>query len=166
MTRDELAGSFHTPETKQQSKQWLRRGISGSIKVKVTTSRTKLMMQAFVDSKGLIYKNYMPRRTRVSANCIMEALGRFMKVFKKNRPVMSNTSVFFYWYSAPVYTAAVVQYWTAAMGLKMIRHPSYSPELAPAGFFLISDCKEGAGTPYTNAHHLQKELGGGSEDQH
>ena len=85
VTRDELVGSFHTPETKQQSKQWLKRGISGPIKAKVSTSRTKLMMKAFDDSKGLIYKNYAPRRTMVSANCNMEALGRCMKVFNKNR---------------------------------------------------------------------------------
>ena len=84
-----MAGSFHTPETKQQSRQWLKRGTSGPIKAKVSTSRTKLMMQAFDDSKGLIHKNNVPRRTMVSANCNMEALGRCMKIFKKNRPVMS-----------------------------------------------------------------------------
>jgi hypothetical protein len=45
------------------------------------------MMLAFFDNKGLIYTNYVPRGTTVNANCIVEALGNLMKIFKK-RPIM------------------------------------------------------------------------------
>jgi hypothetical protein len=54
---DELAVSFHTPETKQQSKQWLKKGEPGLIKAKVHATRAKQMVLAFLDSKGLIYTN-------------------------------------------------------------------------------------------------------------
>jgi hypothetical protein len=83
------AVSFHTPETKQQSKQWLKKGEPGPIKAKVHATRAKQMVLAFFDSKGLIYTNYMPGGTTVNAMYIVEVLGNFMKIFKSKRPIMA-----------------------------------------------------------------------------
>jgi hypothetical protein len=80
--------SFYRPETKQQSKQWLPKGQPGPIKAKVQASRTKQMVLAFFDSKGIIYTNYMPRGTMVNANYIVEALGKFLKIFRKKGPII------------------------------------------------------------------------------
>jgi hypothetical protein len=85
---DELVVSFHTPETKQQSKQWLKKGEPEPIKAKVHEMRAKRMVLAFFDAKGLIYTNYVPRGTTVNARYIVEALGSFLKILKKKRPVM------------------------------------------------------------------------------
>jgi histone-lysine N-methyltransferase SETMAR len=134
VTMDESAVSFHTPETKQQSKQWLPKGQPGPIKAKVQASRTKQMVLAFFDAKGIIYTNYVPRGTTVNANYIVEALGKFMKVFGKKRPIMAEGQWFFHWDNAPVHTAAVVRDWLAARQVQMIDHPPYSPDLAPADF--------------------------------
>ena len=142
LTIDESAVSFHTPETKQQSKQWLRKGTPGPIKAKVSASRTKQMVLAFFDSKGLIYTNYVPRGTTVNANYILEALGKSMKIFRQKRPVMSEQEWFFHWDNAPVHTAAVMQEWIAARGIQMIPHPPYLPDLAPADFFLFPTVKK------------------------
>jgi hypothetical protein len=51
---------MHTPETKSQSKQWLKKGTPGHVKAKVHASRTKLMVMAFFNSKGMVYNNYVP----------------------------------------------------------------------------------------------------------
>jgi hypothetical protein len=40
------------------------------------------MVLAFLDSKGLIYSNVVPRGTIVKAKYIMEALDKFMKILK------------------------------------------------------------------------------------
>jgi hypothetical protein len=88
VTMDESAVSFHTPETKQQSMQWLPKDQPGPVKAKVHATRTKQMFLAFFDSKGLIYTNYMPRGTTVNANYIVEALGTFLKILRKKRPQM------------------------------------------------------------------------------
>ena len=50
ITMDETAVSMHTPETKSQSKQWLKKGTPGPIKAKVHATRTKQMVIAFFDS--------------------------------------------------------------------------------------------------------------------
>jgi histone-lysine N-methyltransferase SETMAR len=142
VTMDESAVSFHTPETKQQSKQWLKKGEPGPIKAKVHATRAKQMVLAFFDAKGLIYTNYVPKGTTVNANYIVEALGTFLKVLRKKRPVMAAGEWFLHWDNAPVHTAATATDWLAARRVKMIEHPPYSPDLAPADFFLFPKVKK------------------------
>jgi hypothetical protein len=46
------------------------------------------MVLAFFD-KGLINTNYVPRGTMVNAKYIVEALGKFIQILKRKRPVMA-----------------------------------------------------------------------------
>jgi histone-lysine N-methyltransferase SETMAR len=141
VTMDESAVSFHTPETKQQSKQWLKKGEPGLIKAKVHATRAKQMILAFFDA-GLIYTNYVPKGTTVNAKYIVEALGTFLKVLRKKRPVMAAGEWFLHWDNELVHTAATVTVWLAARRVKMIEHLPYSPDLAPADFFLFPKVKK------------------------
>ncbi len=65
ITMDESAVSMHTPTSKVQSKQWLKKGTPGPIKAKVAASRTKQMVLTFFDNKGVIYTNYVRRGATV-----------------------------------------------------------------------------------------------------
>jgi histone-lysine N-methyltransferase SETMAR len=141
VTMDESAVSFHTTQTKQQSKQWLVKGEPGPIKAKVHASRSKQMVLVFFDLKGLIYMNYVPKGTTVNANYIVEALGKFLKVFRQKRPEIAAGDWWFHWDNAPVHTAAMVKDWMAARQFKVIKHPPYSPDLAPIDFFLFPKVK-------------------------
>jgi hypothetical protein len=67
VTTDESEVSFHMPQTKQQNKQWFEKRTPGLIKAKVQASRTKQMVLAFFDSKGLIYTTYVPTGNTVNA---------------------------------------------------------------------------------------------------
>ena len=58
---DKSAVAYHTPETKEQSKQLVKKGYPGTIKCKTQASRVKQMVLAFHNSKGLIYTNLVPR---------------------------------------------------------------------------------------------------------
>ena len=141
VTVDESAVSFHTPETKKQSKQWTKKGQPGPLKAKVHASRSKQMVLVFFDAKGVIYTNYVPRGETVNADYIKKALARFLVVFRQKRPIMSSQDWFFHWDNAPVHTAAVVQEFLVAKGVQLIPHPPYSPDLAPADFFLFPKVK-------------------------
>ncbi len=88
VTMDESAVSFHTPESKQQSKQWLVKGSPGPIKAKVHATRKKQMVLAFFDSKGLIYMNFVPRGRTLNSAYIIEALTCFQKALKVKRLTM------------------------------------------------------------------------------
>ena len=94
VTIDESVVSVHTPETKQQSKQWPRKRLPGPIKAKIHATHSKQMVVAFFEATGLIYTNYMPRGTRVNANYIVGALGKFFKIFRLIRDVFSNETMF------------------------------------------------------------------------
>jgi len=72
----------------------------------------------------------------------VKVLGLFPKNFKLERPILSEQEWFFYWDNSPVHTAAVVREWYAANAIQLIPHPPYSPDLAPADFFLFRRVKE------------------------
>jgi hypothetical protein len=58
---DESAVSFHIPEMKQASKQWVKKGQPGPRKATVHATRTKKMVLVLFDTKGIIYTNYIPK---------------------------------------------------------------------------------------------------------
>ncbi len=130
--------SYHTPETKKQSKKWIAKGKLGPIKAKVQASRTKQMILAFFDSKGLVYSHIFARGVPINGNYIVKVLGLFMKQLKKKRLAMVAQQWWFRWDNAPVHTVAVVQEWLAAHNVQVIRHPPYSPDLAPGDSFFFS----------------------------
>ena len=137
VTMDETMVSYHTPTTKRQSMQWIPKGQPGPIKAKVQASRTKQMVLAFFDSRGLIYTNIVPRGTPVNAAYIVKALAVFWKKLKEKRPQMAAGDWFFHWDDAPVHTAAIFQDWLAAMEVQVLPHPPYSPD-----FFFFPKMKE------------------------
>ena len=88
VTMDKSAVAYHTPETKEQSKQLVKKGFPGTIKCKTQASRVKQMVLAFHNSKGLIYTNLVPRGTTVKADYIMGALKQFLRQIRLKRPQM------------------------------------------------------------------------------
>jgi hypothetical protein len=75
---------------------------------------------AFFDNKVLIYTNYVPRRTTVNAKYIMVALDKFMKIFRRKRPVLAARDWTFHWDNASVHTVAIVTDWMAARQIILI----------------------------------------------
>jgi hypothetical protein len=62
---DKSAASMHTPETKCQSMQWLKKGAPGPVKAEVVATRAKQMVLAFFDDQGMVYTNYVLRGVSV-----------------------------------------------------------------------------------------------------
>jgi histone-lysine N-methyltransferase SETMAR len=141
ITMDESAVSMHTPETKSQSKQWLKKGTPGPVKAKIHASRTKQMVMAFFDSQGMVYTNYVPRGKTVTADYVILALRKFLKALKAKRPDLVPGEWFLHWDNAPVHSAQKVQAFLAEKSIQLLPHPPYSPDLAPADFFLFPALK-------------------------
>jgi histone-lysine N-methyltransferase SETMAR len=141
VTMDESAVSFHTPEMKRQSKQWVKKGQPGPLKAKVHASRSKQMVLVFFNAKGVIYMNFVPKGKTVNATYIRTALTRFLKVFRQKRLIVAEQEWCLHWDNAPVHTAATVADFLAAKRVKTVPHPPYAPDLAPADFFLFSKVK-------------------------
>jgi DNA-binding transcriptional regulator YhcF (GntR family) len=65
VTMDESAVSFHTPETKRQSKQWVKKGQPGPLKAKVHASRSK-QMSSFSLTRRALFTRISYRRAKRS----------------------------------------------------------------------------------------------------
>ena len=144
---DESSVAFHTPEMKSQSKQWLPKGSPAPLKGKDQASRKKQMVFAFFDDSGSVYEHFASVGAKINSDYIIEVLRKFMKVFHRKRPEMAAGEWFLHWDNTPVHTSASVRGFLAARGIKTLLHPPYSPDLAPADFFLFPCIKRAlAGT--------------------
>lgn len=141
VTMDETMVPFFTPETKEMSKQWLPKGSPAPTKAKVQASRKKQMVMAFFDNEGPIYMHYVPIGVHITAKYFVNIMKTFLKVFKRKRPNMAENEWFFHMDNAPSHTAKLSKAFMAEKKLKIIEHPPYSPDLAPADFFLFPRVK-------------------------
>jgi hypothetical protein len=85
ITMDKSAVSFHTSETKRQSKQRAQEGQEGPASSKVQASRTARMSLIFLNSQGVIYTYHISRGATNKAIIIRTALCIFVNVLKKRR---------------------------------------------------------------------------------
>ena len=146
VTMDESMVAFHTPETKEQSKQWLPKGTPGPLKAKSQASRQKQMVLAFFDHKGMIYTNMVPRGQTVNAVYIVDTLKVFFQHLNRKRPDLAKRGIIFHWDNAPVHTARIVKDFlekkkSDGRVKEVLEHPPYSPDLAPADYFLFPKVK-------------------------
>jgi hypothetical protein len=76
---------------------------------------------------------------------------------------MMSQQWFFEWDNARVHTAAVVSSWLDAHSVQRLEHAPYTPNMAPADYFLFKKAKMGAGMPEPGpGQHLER-LGGGRQ---
>ena len=143
ITMDETMVAFHTPETKQRSKQWLPKGSPAPVKAKVIASR-KQMVLSFFDHQGLIFQRFAPLGTSINGDFIIEVLKKFLTAKEKKRPNLGD-SWRLHWDNAPVHTSRIVKTFLEEKAVEVIPQPPYSPDLAPADFFLFPTIKRELG---------------------
>jgi hypothetical protein len=161
VTMDETTVCYHTPQSKKQSQQWIQKGQPGPIKAKVQASRTKQMLLAFFDNKGLIYTHIIPRGSTVNAKYIVKVLDVFMRHFRKKRPVLAEQRWFFHWDNVPVNTAAFIQDWLATQKIQS-RSSATRPirRISLADFFLFRHVKDELAGVTLDHSSLKKEWDG------
>ena len=98
ITMEESSVAFHTPETKEKSRQWLP-GQSPAH----ATCQTQMVM-AFFDSQGPIYQHYIPRGTGVNAAYVIKVLGMLKKILEQKRPDLAPGYWILHWDNAPVHS--------------------------------------------------------------
>jgi histone-lysine N-methyltransferase SETMAR len=99
------------------------------------------MVMAFFDSRGLIYSDIIPRGAKINPIYIVKVQGIFLKKLRQKRLEKVSRQWFFQWANAPVHTTPIVQAWIAANNVQVLEHPPYSPDLAPADYFLFQRVK-------------------------
>ncbi len=69
-------------------------------------------------------------------------VGVLLRKLRKKRPELVDGEWFLHWDNARVHSAKAVQEYLTKRGVKVIEHPPYSPDLAPADFFLFPMLKK------------------------
>ena len=100
------------------------------------------MVFSFFDINGVIYTRYAPVGTKINSMYVIDVLTAFLKVFRRKRQDLSTKNWFLHWDNAPVHTASNVKEFIGKKNINMLAHAPYSPDLAPADFFLFPKAKQ------------------------
>ncbi|CAK9827513.1 Histone-lysine N-methyltransferase SETMAR [Anthophora retusa] len=141
VTVDETWIHHYTPETKQQSKQWIMSGESAPKKAKTVLSAGKVMATVFWDSQGIILIDYLQKSKTITGEYYATLLDRLKEQLKKERPRLARKKVLFHQNNASSHKSTVAMAKLHELGFELIPHPPYSPDLAPCDFFLFRNLK-------------------------
>ena len=131
----------YDPETKQQSSQWLRKGIDQCPKKCLRgKSRKKVLLTVFFDSSGIVHKEYAT--STVTTETYIETLMNLRNSIRLNRPQLWTHHN---WILLDDNASAHTSYDTMEFHHQVLTnrgpHPPYSPDLAPCDFFLFPRMK-------------------------
>ena len=142
VTVDETWIHHYTPETKEQSKQWISPGESAPKKAKTIPSAGKIMATVFWDSQGVIHIDYLQKGRTITGQYYSDLLTRFDAVLKEKRPRLQRKKVLFHHDNAPSHSSRVATEKFIGLGYALVPHTPYSPDLAPSAFFLFPNLKK------------------------
>ncbi|GBM80430.1 hypothetical protein AVEN_145764-1 [Araneus ventricosus] len=111
-------------------------------KYRLTKSRIKTLLIAFFDSKGLIHHEFVPAGTTVNAESYEGVLKRLLQRIRRVRPQLYQSGQWKLLHvNARPHTAIHVRQFLATRKVTVLKHPPYSPDLAPTDFFLFPRLK-------------------------
>lgn len=109
-------------------------------KARMSKSRTKTMLVAFFDARGIVHSEFVPPGQTVNAAYYLEVLKRLKrKVTSKRSAIKDDWKL--HHDNAPSHTAFLVTNYLARIHLGVVPQPPYSPDLSPPDFFLFPRLK-------------------------
>jgi histone-lysine N-methyltransferase SETMAR len=100
-------------------------------------SRVKTMFIVVFDAQSVIHCEFVPEGQTVNGQFYLGVMERLLKRIRRFLPEFDNSKEWFLLHdNAPAHTAGVVRF-LARRQATVLHHPPYSPDLAPADFFLF-----------------------------
>ena len=149
---------YYTPETKQQSKQWMGAGESAPKKAKTVPSAGKVMATVFWDSHGVVLIDYLEQGRTITGEYYASLLDQLKDAIKAKRPHLAKKKVLFHQDNAPAHTSTVVAAKLHNLHFEVLAHAPYSPDLAPSDYFLFPNLKKWlAGKRFSSNNEVKAE---------
>lgn len=143
VTCDESWFYHYDPELKSQSMQWKHKGSPRPQKAKTAKSAGKVMHLIFLDKFGIIYDHIVPRGHTVTGEYYSNVLrGPLKAKLKKKRPLYQDFGWKLHHDNAPAHRSMICQRTIEELGVEIMVHPPYSPDLAPCDFHLFPEVKK------------------------
>jgi histone-lysine N-methyltransferase SETMAR len=137
VTGDETWLHHYDPETKQASMQWKHSDSPPPKKARTQPSAGKIMATIFWDAEGIILIDYLPHKTTITGSYYVEVLRRLHQAIKNKRRGKLSHKVLLLHDNAPAHSAKIAQAAIKECNFQQLRHPPYSPDLAPSDFYLF-----------------------------
>ena len=100
------------------------------------------MLIVFFDAEGVIHREFVPEGQKVNAEFYVGVLDRLLKKIWRVRTAKFQSSEWFFFHdNAPPHNAATVKKFLANRNVAILQNPPYSPDLAPADYFLFPKFK-------------------------
>ena len=91
----------------------------------------------------MIYMHWVPTGLTVNKEYYVVVLREFRKRFRRKRPAPFKSGQWhFQQDNAPVHSSILITGYLTKIGIKTVRQPPYSPDLAPCDFWLFPKLKE------------------------
>ena len=133
-------------------------GTHPPLKAKVHASRDKQMIMAFFGNVSMIYYCIVPKGKPVNNDYIIDVLKRFLKIIQKKRLEMASNKCFLHWNNVLVHTACNVKAFLEDRDINLLEHPPYSPDMAPADYFLFLRMKSDLAGLHMTRESFKNEL--------
>ncbi|KAM8718816.1 hypothetical protein ACLKA7_001514 [Drosophila subpalustris] len=142
ITMDETWIHHFTPESNRQSAEWHAAGESRPKRPKTQQLAGKVMASVFWDAHGIIFIDYLQKGQTINSDYYMALLERLKDEIAKKRPHMAKKKVLFHQDNAPCHKSMKTMAKLNELGLELLPHPPYSPDLAPSDYWLFADLKK------------------------
>ena len=142
VTGDETWVFHHTPESKQQSRQWRHTHFCRTKIFKTSISVKKVMASVFRDRKGILLFDFMPPGATINAAAYCDTLTRLQWAIQNKRRGMSSCGVCLLHYNAWTHSAHITTVLLEKFKWDVLGHLPYSPDLTPSDFHLFLHLKK------------------------
>lgn len=143
VTGDESFFYYYEPESKRSSKEWKRAGSPPPTKLKQERSVNKVLYSFFWDHKGIILKEPVPVGVTITKTYYANILANELhQEIKRQRRGLVSAGVILHHDNAPAHTSHLVSFTIHNLQYELLRHPAYSPDLAPSDYFLFPLLKD------------------------
>ena len=129
-------------ETAMQSPQCLGKGSPRPNKAWMSRSNIKVMSVVFLNWKGIVHHKFVPRGRMVNKQLYQEFLARLRDAVRRKGPELwENRTSMLHHDNALARASLLIRSYLAKQKTSVVPEPPYSPDLAPAKFFLFPKLK-------------------------
>jgi hypothetical protein len=142
ITGDETWVYRYDVETKVQSSQWVSKTLPRPKKARQVRSHVKVLLMVFFESEGVVHYEFLPQGQTVNKKYYLEVMQRLPEAVRKKRPDAWRENRWMLQHdNTPSHSSFLVRDFLAKHATTVLPQPPYSPDLAPADFFLFPKLK-------------------------
>jgi histone-lysine N-methyltransferase SETMAR len=108
----------------------------------MSRSKTNVIFVVILDWKGIAFQEFVPRSQMVNNQLYQEVVARLRDAVRRKSPELwQNRTSMLHHENAPAHVSLLISRYLAKHQTYVVPHPPYSPDLAPADFFLFPKLK-------------------------